>query len=62
MNYHYRKNYEIQYYRLCEELGVKPVITVSAWSDFTLLSEMNLLLASLGCVLFDNEELELDLI
>lgn len=62
MNYHYRKNYEKQYYRLCKHCGISPTMFISRWSDYTLLVQTNILLAKLGCVLYDNEELELDLI
>lgn len=61
-NYHYRTNYERQYRILCSECGINPPFVLEAWSDYTLLSQMNVLLAKLGCVLFDKEELEMELV
>lgn len=60
-NYHYRKNYEMLYYKLCNELGLS-IVLVDTWSDFKLLNQMNLLLSRLGLMTFSEEELELDLI
>ena len=57
---HYRKNYELLYNRLCSELEEKPIL-VNKISDYSLLLQINNLLLRLGCIGFNEEELELEL-
>lgn len=59
--YHFRKEYENQYIRLCEEVNNSKPSNLKALSDFQLLNNMNILLIKKDCIPFTNEELEMDL-
>jgi len=61
-NYHYRKNYELLYERLCRELDVLCGVHYKKCSDYKLLQLINALLLTLHLTPFTEEELEIDLV
>lgn len=61
-NYHYRKNYELLYERLCREAGVLVGDIYKSCSDYSLLLLINRLLIKLDLTPFTEEELEIDLV